>query len=65
MIILINIFGTFIVLSGIILMIKPSIICDFLSKNSDKIWVYIGAIVVRIILVVCLFIFPVFLNTHK
>jgi len=50
MIILINIFGAFLVLAGFILIIKPEIVFDLLSENSDKIWLYIGAIVVRMIL---------------
>ena len=50
MIILINIFGTFFVLTGIILIINPSIVFGLFNDTSDNILVYIGAIVARIIL---------------
>lgn len=50
MIILVNIFGALLVLAGVTLIIKPNVIIGFISNNSEKIWLYITAIVVRIVL---------------
>lgn len=50
MIILVNIFGALLVIAGATLIIKPDLIIGFISNNAEKIWLYITAIAVRIVL---------------
>ena len=44
------VFGFFIVLAGLLMMIDPKFIYYFLEQNSDSRWLYIVAIVSRVIL---------------
>ncbi|MEE8058948.1 MAG: hypothetical protein V3T17_14100 [Pseudomonadales bacterium] len=46
---LICFFGVLLVLAGFFLIINPDFFFGFLNKNVDKLWVYIGAVIVRII----------------
>lgn len=50
MILLIILFAILIFVAGVVLMIRPSLVFDFLGSNSDKGWVYASAIVVRALL---------------
>ena len=50
MTILIFLFATFMLLVGLIIIIKPLIIYKLLKKNSGKIWLYITAILARVLL---------------
>lgn len=50
MILLIFLFAVLIFIAGVVLMIRPSLVFDFLGSNSDKGWVYASAIVVRALL---------------
>ena len=50
MTILIIIFGFLMFLAGIFLIINPEIMFKVLRENSDKIWLHIGAVVVRLLL---------------
>jgi len=50
MTVLIMIFGALTLLAGIVIIINPEVIFDFLRNNLDKIGVHILAIVVRLIL---------------
>ena len=48
--ILIIIFGVLMLLAGISLITKPEIIIRVLRDNSNKLWLHIGAVVVRLLL---------------
>ena len=48
--ILIIIFGLLMLLAGISLITKPEIIIRVLRENSNKLWLHIGAVVVRLLL---------------
>ena len=48
--VLIILFGVLILLAGIVIVINPEIIFDFLQKNLDKLGLYILASVFRIVL---------------
>ena len=48
--ILIIIFGILMLLAGILLIINPKIIFKVLRENSDKLWLHISAVVVRLLL---------------
>ena len=50
MILIIILFAILIFMAGAVLMIRPSLVFDFLGSNSDKGWVYASAIVVRALL---------------
>ncbi len=52
--ILIIVFGLLIFLAGILLIINPEVIFKVLRENSDKLWLHIGAIVMRLLLGVLL-----------
>jgi hypothetical protein len=47
---LVVLFGILMFLAGISLIIKPEIIFKVLRENSDKLWLYIGAVVMRLVL---------------
>jgi FtsH-binding integral membrane protein len=53
---LIKLFGILLVLAGISLLFAPEVIFDFLESNKNEMWVYVCAIVVRLILGVVLII---------
>lgn len=46
----IKIFGILLILAGISLLFAPEIIFDFLNSNKEEFWVYVVAIVVRLLL---------------
>jgi len=48
--ILIIILGILMLLAGILLIINPDIIFKVLRENFDKLWLHIGAVVVRLLL---------------
>jgi hypothetical protein len=48
--ILVIIFGILMFLAGILLIINPEIILKVLRENTDKLWLHIGAVVVRLLL---------------
>lgn len=50
MMIFIIIFGTLTCLAGIVIFINPEIIFGFLRKHSDKISLYILAVIIRLVL---------------
>ena len=50
MIYLIILFGGLMTIAGIVLLIRPALVIDFMESNGDKVWLYILAIVVRILL---------------
>lgn len=47
---IIYLFAFFIVMAGIVLMLRPAVLMDFLESNSDKTWIYASAIAVRALL---------------
>jgi hypothetical protein len=49
--------GALIVIAGIVLLISPEILFNVLEDNSNNSWVYIGAIVIRLILGVLLILY--------
>lgn len=50
MIVLIIIFGALTLLAGIVIVINPEVIFDFLRNNLDKLVIHILAVVIRIVL---------------
>ena len=48
--IVIIIFGILLILAGLSLVVDPDIIFNFISTGGDKLWLYIIAIVVRLVL---------------
>lgn len=48
--ILIIVFGILMLLAGMLLITNPDIIFKVLRGNSDKLWLHIGAVVVRLLL---------------
>ena len=48
--VVIIIFGTLLILAGLSLVVDPDIIFDFLIGEMDKLWLYISAISVRLLL---------------
>ena len=48
MTILIYLLAGILAFAGLLLVIQPDFIFNFLSKNSEKLWVYVTAIVVRL-----------------
>ncbi len=50
MIILVYAFASFLVIAGLILVIKPGVIFHFLDRNSGNLWLYVSAIAARIVL---------------
>lgn len=54
MIFIIYFFAGLIVLAGLLLIVNPDFFFNFLNKNSGKFWIYLAAIVVRIIIGVLL-----------
>ncbi len=46
---LIYLLGGFLTLAGLLLVVQPELIFNFLSKNIQKLWIYITAVVVRLI----------------
>ncbi|WP_019028181.1 hypothetical protein [Colwellia piezophila] len=52
--ILIIIFGLLMFLAGMSLMTNPEVIVGLLKRNSDKLWLHIGAVLVRLMLGVLL-----------
>ena len=50
MIYLIILFGGLMTIAGIVLLIRPVLIIDFIESSGDKVWLYISAIVVRILM---------------
>lgn len=50
MTVLITIFGLFLILAGVSLILKPQLIFGLLTNNLDNIWLYVGAIVIRMVL---------------
>ena len=51
---MIILFGVLILLAGIVIVLNPEIIFSFLRKNFDKLWLYVLASVLRIVLGVIL-----------
>ncbi len=47
---IIQIFGAFLILAGITLLIDPSIVFNYIEGNSESTWLYATAIVMRLIL---------------
>jgi len=45
--VIIFLFAFVIAMTGIVLMVRPPVVMDFLESNSDKTWIYAAAIVVR------------------
>lgn len=43
-------FAIMIAVAGIVLMVSPSVVMDFIESNGEKAWIYISAIVVRALL---------------
>jgi hypothetical protein len=43
-------FAIMIAVAGIVLMLSPSVVMDFIESNGEKAWIYISAIVVRALL---------------
>jgi len=54
MAIIIYFFGAFLILAGISLAAKPALIFNLFTKHADKLWLYLTAIVVRLVLGVVL-----------
>ncbi len=54
MTIIIYLFGAFQILAGISLAAKPALIFNLLTKDVDKLWLYLTAIVARLVLGVVL-----------
>ena len=50
MTLLIIVFGLFMLLAGVVLIVNPNVIFDVMRNNSDKLWLYVGAVVVRLLL---------------
>ena len=50
MIYLIILFGGLMTIAGIVLLIRPALVINFIESNGDKVWLYTLAIVVRILL---------------
>ena len=48
--IVIIIFGVFLILAGLLLVVDPDIIYNYLTENADRNWLYITAIAVRLVL---------------
>lgn len=47
---IIYLFAFFIAMAGIVLMLRPAVLMDFLESNSGKTWIYASAIAVRALL---------------
>jgi len=47
---IILLFAFLIAMTGIVLMVRPPVVMDFLESNSDKTWIYASAILVRALL---------------
>ncbi|MEW6997416.1 hypothetical protein AADZ86_06915 [Colwelliaceae bacterium BS250] len=47
---LIIIFAILMLLAGILLIVNPKIIFKVMLKNADKLWLYVSAVVVRLLL---------------
>ena len=50
MTIIIYLFGAFLILAGISLVAKPALIFNLLIKHADKLWLYLTAIIIRLVL---------------
>ncbi len=42
-------FGVLLVLAGFLLILNPDFFFGFLNENVEKLWIYVGAVIVRII----------------
>jgi len=47
---LVIVFGALTLLAGIVIVIRPAIIFEYLQRNSDKVGLHIAAVVVRLVL---------------
>ncbi|WP_068545320.1 hypothetical protein [Thalassotalea crassostreae] len=57
MMIVISILGALIVFAGVLLVIKPLIIIGYLKSHKDSLWLYLSAIIVRVIVGYLLIVF--------